>query len=56
MKRKNSGIKGCGFSASIGMSLVFDLNEDEALALLPMKLSVRGVNTLPKAIRHVPKK
>ena len=55
VREKIASLKGVDFERLMAMTGVFDLNEDEALQLLASKLSVTGVNSLRKAIRHVPK-
>ena len=55
VRGKIAALKDVDFERLMAMSGVFDLNEDEALQLLSSKLSVTGINSLRKAIRHVPK-
>lgn len=55
VREKIASLKDVDFERLMAMTGVFDLNEDEALQLLASKLSVTGVNSLRKAIRHVPK-
>ena len=55
IKGKIAALKDVDFERLMAMSGLFDLNEDEALQLLASKLTVTGVNSLRRAIKHVPK-